>query len=308
MPGIGVITNPRSRRNRRDPRLAKHLAYVLGEEGQLYSPKDLDALESVARHFLEREVEVLAINGGDGTAHVVLSAFVHVYGETPLPKIALLRGGTMNTVATGLGIRGRPEGLLGKLVDQYHAGEPLAVVERNLLMVEDHVGFLFGNGLVTRMLAVYYGGSEPTPWKAFRLLVRAVCSTIIGGGFIKRLIAPIVVEVELDGRLLPHRNWLCLMAGTVEDIGMRFRPFTRVTRHPGCLEVMGIACTVKRLMLLLPAMRRARLMEDPEVAMELGKRLVMRSPDPIPYTIDGDSFPGNNELVIQVGPRVQLVV
>jgi diacylglycerol kinase family enzyme len=175
-------------------------------------------------------------------------------------------------------------------------------------MVEGHVGFLFGNGLVTRMLTVYYGGSEPSPWKAFRLLVRAVWSTIIGGAFIKRLVAPIAVEVELDGRSLPHPNWLCLMAGTVEDIGMRFRPFTRVTRHPGCLEVMGIACTVKRLMMLLPAMRRARLMEDPEVAMELGKRLVMRSADPIPYTIDGDSFPGNKELVIEVGPRVKLVV
>ena len=308
MPGIGVITNPRSRRNRRDPRLAKHLAYVLGEKGQLYSPRDLDALESVAQHFLEREVDVLAINGGDGTAHVVLSAFVHVYGKTPLPKIALLRGGTMNTVAAGLGIRGRPEALLGKLVDQYHAGEPLPVVERNLIMVEDHVGFLFGNGLVTRMLTVYYGGSEPSPWKAFRLLVRAVWSTIIGGAFIKRLVAPISMEVELDGRSLPHRQWLCLMAGTVEDIGMRFRPFTRVARHPGCLEVMGIACTVTRLLMLLPAMRRARLMEDPDVTMELGKRLVLRSADPIPYTIDGDSFPGNKELVIQVGPRVRLVV
>jgi len=288
--------------------LAKHLAYVLGEKGQLYSPKDLESLEGVARHFLERGVEVLAINGGDGTAHVVLSAFVHVYGETPLPKIALLRGGTMNTVAAGLGIRGRPEGLLGKLVDQYHAGESLPVVERNLLMVEDHVGFLFGNGLVTRMLDVYYGGSEPTPWKAFRLLVRAVCSTIVGGAFIKRLIAPIAVEVELDGRPLPHRHWLALMAGTVEDIGMRFRPFTRVTRHPGCMEVMGIACTVKRLMMLLPAMRRAHLMEDPDVAMELGQRLVMRSAEPIPYTIDGDCYPGSRELMIRVGPRVQLVV
>jgi diacylglycerol kinase family enzyme len=175
-------------------------------------------------------------------------------------------------------------------------------------MVEDHVGFLFGNGLVTRMLTVYYGGSEPSPWKAFRLLLRAVVSTIFGGAFIKRLIAPISMEVELDGRSLPHRQWLCLMAGTVEDIGMRFRPFTRVARHPGCLEVMGIACSVTRLLMLLPAMRRARLMEDPDVTIELGKRLVMRSPDPIPYTIDGDSFPGNNELVIEVGPRVQLVV
>ncbi len=60
MAGIGVITNPRSRRNRKDPRLAQQLAYVMGEQGQLYAPGDLDALDQVAKHFLEREIDVLA--------------------------------------------------------------------------------------------------------------------------------------------------------------------------------------------------------------------------------------------------------
>ena len=35
MPGIGVITNPYSRQNKRNPRLAQRLGYILGEKGDL---------------------------------------------------------------------------------------------------------------------------------------------------------------------------------------------------------------------------------------------------------------------------------
>ena len=239
MAGIGVITNPRSRKNRKDPRRAQQLAYVMGEKGQLYAPGDLHALDDVAKHFLEREIDVLAINGGDGTVHVVLSAFVRVYGDRPLPRIAILRGGTMNTVASGIGIRGRPESLLGRLVDRYHSGLPLAVGERNLMRVEDHVGFLFGNGFVTRFMTVYYEGTEPTPWKAVRMVMRCVFSTFVRGSYIRRMVAPTSVEVEVDGRKWPHKQYLAMVAGTVNSIGFQVRPFTRVSRHPHHIEIMG---------------------------------------------------------------------
>ncbi|MEE2752306.1 MAG: diacylglycerol kinase family protein [Myxococcota bacterium] len=308
MAGIGVITNPRSRRNRKDPRLAQQLAYVMGEQGQLYAPGDLDALDQVAQHFLDREIDVLAINGGDGTVHVVLSAFVRVYGERPLPRVAILRGGTMNTVASGIGIRGRPEGLLGRLVHQYHSGRPLAVVERNLIRVGDHVGFLFGNGLVTNFLSVYYEGSEPTPWKAFGMVMRSVFSAFVNGAYIRRMIAPIRVEVEVDGQQWPHVRYLAMVAGTVNSIGFQVRPFTRVVHHPNHLEIMGLACSILRLVLLLPRVRLALPVADDEVEVELARKVVMRSERPIPYTLDGDFFPGSEELVLEVGPRIELVL
>ena len=150
MAGIGVITNPHSRRNRRNPKLAQQLACILGEQGTLEMPHDLAALDKVARLFLEREVEVVAINGGDGTNHRVLSALLRVYGEHPLPIIAMLRGGTMNTAAHGLGITGRPQALLGQLTSLYAGGSPLPLTERNLVLVDDNAGFIF----VQRRLAI----------------------------------------------------------------------------------------------------------------------------------------------------------
>ena len=306
--GIGVITNPRSRKNRKNPRLVKQLAYVLGEQGQVVSPSDLESLEEVARHFKEREIEVLAINGGDGTAHVALTAFVKIYGDTPLPKIALLRGGTMNTVATGLGIRGRPDGLLGALVRRYHLGEPFAVVERNLLKVGDQVGFLFGNGLVTNFLNVYYTGKEPSPWKAFKLVVRCVFSAIIRGPFIKRITQPMDVRVEIDGQPWIAQRFLALLAGTVANVGLGMRPLLEVVRHPGHVQFMGFACTIMRIGLLLPRARRGVPLNHPEVYTELGKRIVITSDLPMPYTIDGDMYQGDKTLVIEAGPRLEMIV
>src|SRR5262245_51132066 len=60
--------------------------------------------------------DVLGIVGGDGTVSAVLGAFDRP--ERPLPRLALLRGGTMNTVARGLGVPALdPTGLLRALLD-----------------------------------------------------------------------------------------------------------------------------------------------------------------------------------------------
>ncbi len=307
MPGIGVITNPRSGRNRRNPGLARQLAYVLGEQGQLAAPDDLEALHRVAEHFRERRIDILAINGGDGTNHVVLTAMRRVYGDEPLPRIALLRGGTMNTVASGLGIRGRPEVLLGRLVAAYHAGEPLAVVRRNLLEVEGQVGFLFGNGVISRFLEIYYEGSPPSPWKAARLLLQGIASVLVGGKLARRLTAHVRCRVTLDGELWDRPSWLAVAAGTVDDIGLRFRPFRRVPFHPDTLEVVGAACSLTALAGQLPRFRFALPPSHPDILDGLGRELVLEADEPQSYMVDGDFHRGGQRLVVRVGPRVEIV-
>jgi diacylglycerol kinase (ATP) len=307
VPGIGVITNPHSRRNRRNPELARQLAYILGERGTLQMPHDLDALDQVARLFLEREVEVVAINGGDGTNHRVLSALVRVYGEKPLPIIAMLRGGTMNTAAGGLGIRGTPEGLLGQLTGYYASGAPLPLTERNLVLVDDNAGFIFGNGLVSRFLEAYYEGSEPTPAKAAWLLAKAVGSAAIQGPFVRHLTAPIQAEVTLDGQLWPVLPWTTIGVATVDDIGLGFRPFHEVVQHPGTLQAVGFGCSPLRFAKALPSAYRGRPIDDPAIISGLGTELVISTEGPQSYMIDGDFHQGGQSVCVRLGPRVRLV-
>ena len=117
MAGIGVVLNPKSSRNRRNPRAASRLARVLGDAGVVREAHSVEELRRIAEEFRALSIDVLAIAGGDGTNHVTLTGFLAVYGDRALPKVALLRGGTMNTVANSIGVRrGRSESLLEGLV------------------------------------------------------------------------------------------------------------------------------------------------------------------------------------------------
>ena len=308
MPGIGVLTNPRSRRNLRNPELARRLSYVVGDAGRLVAPQGLSELQHAVQQFHERGVDVVAINGGDGTAHRALGALRKVYGDR-LPRIALLRGGTMNTVASGLGIRGDPEALLGRLVSQVHSGTPLRSVTRNVLVVNDeHVGFLFGNGLLSNFLEAYYEGSEPTPSKAAWLLARAVCSVLVGGELGQRLTRPVRCSVTVDGTRWPDLPYMTVAAGTVDDIGLRFRPFYKAPHFPDTLHAVGPGCSSAQLVVQLAHIWRAKPTTHPDIVEQVGRVMVLESEEPLNFMLDGDFHRGGQRLQVSAGPRVELLL
>ena len=125
MSGIGIITNPHSKLNKRNPARSALLGYILGEKGTLEVTNSLEDIGRVAREFKERRIGLLAINGGDGTICRTLTAFIKEYGTAPMPKVALLRGGTINVLANNLGIRGSPEQILYRLVEAHSTGGEL---------------------------------------------------------------------------------------------------------------------------------------------------------------------------------------
>lgn len=308
MGGIGVVTNPRSRQNRANPRLARQLAYILGEKGTIEQPVDLDALHRTAEGFRDHGIDVLCISGGDGTIHRVLTAMVRVYGGAPLPKVALLRGGTMNTIAHGLGLRGNASELLDEVVSRWQESVPLPTTRRWLLEVDGQYGFLFGNGLIANFLEAYYEGSEPTPAKAIWLLARGIGSTLVGGTFAGRLMAPWTGEVVVDGRPWPRRPWLTVGAGGVDDIGFGFRPFYLAPRHPGRLHVVGLGCSIGELVANLPRVWLARPIAAESVASVVADGFELHSDGPIPYMIDGDFHRGGQVVRVKVGPPVDFIL
>ena len=136
MPGIGVIYNPRSGRNLRDPKAARRLSVALGDHGVVREAGSIDELYRVAEDFRSLDIDVLGISGGDGTNGVTITGFLDVYQSAALPQIAFLRGGTMNTAANSVGVRrGGPKDLLDRLVQAYveRASIPLQDVERHVL-------------------------------------------------------------------------------------------------------------------------------------------------------------------------------
>ena len=319
MPGIGVVLNPRSRRNLRDPRAADRLARRLGDVGVVRQANSIDELYRIAEDFRHADIDVLAISGGDGTNHVTLTGFLDVYAGHTMPQVALLRGGTMNTVANSVGVRhGRPEGLLGRLIRDYaqQLNMPLENVERHVMRIaptdgtKAHYGFLFGTGVVHGFLAEYYAGGDPTPLVAAKVLARGVGSAMIGGQTIRRMAKPFRGSVKLgDGTSWEERDYLAVAAGTIAHIGLNFKPFHRYDELPGRFHLLGIHTTPWSFVKDMPRIHRGEPMRPGKTFDAILKRAVVRSADGhMRYMIDGDLHEASGDVEVTIGPKVKLVV
>ena len=310
MPGVGVITNPRSRVNRRDPTVASRLAWLIGSRGAAAATTSIDDLYRAAEEFKKADVDVLGINGGDGTIHHTLTAFVKTYADQPLPAIAILRGGTMNTIANSLGLRGRPPKLLFELVDKHHTGT-LVTREQRLLEIRDsertHYGFIFGNGLLYNFLDAYYSSGKPSPWEAVKLLARACVSALIGGSLARDLNRRLKARVTVDGDTWAREDFMTVAASTVEQIGLGFKPFYRVKERPDAFPILGIHCASPfELAGQLPRIFRGRPMRRDKVIDMVGAHLSFEA-DELPYIIDGDTYRATGHLDVRLGPLLRLV-
>lgn len=288
------------------------MSFMLGTRGKVAQPQTREDLVEQARRFRDEGIDVLAVNGGDGTLHLVLTAFIEAYGDTPLPPVAILRGGTMNTIASGLGIRGTPDAILSALLLRYHTDQPMPWAERNILRVEGgdkpEYGFLFGNGLLSNFLQEHYQSADPSPVSAAYLLARACLSAMVGGPLIQRLSAPAECEVEVDGQRWAPTRYLTVTMGTVDDIGFRFRPFYEALRHQGRIHALGFACDALGVVKALPRIRMAMPINSPDVYSAVPEKVVMRSDKPMSLMIDGDFHPAGQTVTVTAGPRIRFLL
>jgi diacylglycerol kinase family enzyme len=343
MAGIGVIFNPRSGKNLRDPRAALRLSRALGDHGVIREAGSIDELYRVAEDFRSLDIDVLGISGGDGTNGVTITGFLDVYEGSALPHIAFLRGGTMNTAANSVGVRrGKPEGLLDRLIRAYaaRASEPLQHVERHVLKLRGEsakrvpasaerdsapasirvppanalavkYGFVFGTGVVCGYLAEYYNaGSKPNPRVAAKTLLRGIGSAMVGGEMIRRMAAPFHGTVELDdGTTWQQRDYLSVAGGTIDQIGLNFRPFHRYAEEPGKFHILGIHTSPMGFVSQLPGIWRAAPMQPGHTYSATATSVVIRSPKgPMRYMVDGDLHHCDGPLHVSIGPRVRIVV
>jgi diacylglycerol kinase family enzyme len=303
---IGVVTNPRSG-GQHDPRA---LAYVLGEEGELVAPGDLDALAAHVRRFRDRGIGTLCIDGGDGTIHRVLTAMVHVYADVDLPPIAILRSGTMNNVAASIGQRLSASDMLRVLVEARAAGRALPTTERHLLSIDANngaraYGFFVGAGLVARFLELYDARGSASPVLAGSLLVRAVAAALLGGPLSRDLDRPFEGTVALDAAPLTGERFTAVAVSTIEQIGFGFRVFHELASAPDRLQLVTIAGSLGSLALELPGLYAGHGVRAAGNTSATGLSVTLVSSAPFPYVIDGDPYEARNRtLRITIGPTV----
>jgi diacylglycerol kinase family enzyme len=75
---IAVLINPRSRANRRDPRIAAEFQSIVGDSGRVHAPKTVEELDAVVAPWRQAPPAVIAVHGGDGTLHKTVTALGRV--------------------------------------------------------------------------------------------------------------------------------------------------------------------------------------------------------------------------------------
>ena len=151
---IAVISNPRSGHNRR--RFADFEAALAARpQVEHFVTGSAAELPAICAALGDRPVELLAINGGDGTAAAVFAALLETLPAEHRPLLALLPAGTANMTAGDVGIHGSLRGALRRLLHWIDAPQrpPGMVVERAVLRVEAgagprRYGMFLGAGLI----------------------------------------------------------------------------------------------------------------------------------------------------------------
>lgn len=306
--GIALFINPRSRANRRNPAGIHALARAMGETGQVLSPPSLDALTDVAAQLAQKPPAVIAIHGGDGTVHNVLTRLIPAFGDTPLPPLALLTGGTMNVVPRSLGLTAAPVAFMSQLASHIRAGHAPRVLTRRCLQVGAQYGFVFGNGVVAAFLEEYYATSSYGAARALWVGMRAVSSKLAGGAYGARALAPFSGRVLIEGEALPGLRFTAISAATVREVGLGFKLNHRADEDPDRFNVVVIkADPVALLADLLPVQFGQGI-----AASRADSRLatwVRLEPDRpgMAYTIDGDMYRSQGPLDLRIGPVLRLV-
>lgn len=312
MGGIGIVNNPRSRRNLRHPETARRLRQLLDGEGEVLDAADPDALARALERFRAAGIDVLGVNGGDGTGHVVLTALARAWGEGPLPRLALLRGGAMNTVAHGHAIRGTPERIVRRLLERRRAGAEVPAVERDLLRIEPDggtplYGFIFGTGVVVAFLERYYATGHPSPATAAVLLARAFGSVVVRGRLAAALTRRERLRVASDREEWPDGSYLALLAGSVPDIGFGFRVFSRCDEQPGFFHAVGVTGTLGAVALALPRIHAGRPFSRRTAIDEVARELLVEA-ESLPFTVDGDLYLARRTVRVSTGPGVEVLL
>lgn len=310
MPGIGIVINPYSRSHRKDPRKAERLGFIVGDKGSCHTTKDLSDVEKLAAEFKHRKIEIVGISGGDGTIHKTLTTFINVYGNAPLPKIALLRGGTMNNLSNCLAIRGAPEKILSDLILKYHEDIPFEETEMDILKINNDYGFLLGMGLVSRFVDKYnlHKNGDPSPWRAFGMLTSAMISAAFNGKRALDLCERFDATITVDGITAPFKNYMMIFAGTMDNLGFHFRPLYRCRETPGMFQLVAISTTPRHLLFSFPQAFFGKPSCSEDYFDVMGSKAVLEFENPLVYTIDGDVPGPATRIEVSTGPRLRFVI
>ena len=259
-----------------------------------------DALFELAR----QDVELLLVNGGDGTLQHALTAILAQDAfEGRAPLVAPLRGGRTNTSALDIGASRDPLRALHRLLQALEDGTlQERITPRRALRIELRDGFerdvrfgmFFGCGAITRGIELVHA-AFPTG-KAQGVFG----SALVTGALLARQallsgspgsLGSEKIQMLVDGFPVERGASLLAMATTLDRLWLRLRPFWG--EEPGPVRFTAIAESPPRLAASLPGILRGRpgrgVDEEAGYLSRNGRRVSLLLDGGL--TIDGELLP-----------------
>jgi len=308
MAGIGLVHNPNAKKNKNLHGIEATFARLLGDVGIVRVTKKPDEISEVAREFLDRDIDILVVSGGDGTCHLTLTKFIKVYGQRELPLIAQTRGGTMNTVARSLsGIKGTPQKIVSTVVDKYRRGEPFTLTKRNILKANDWYGFIIGSGLAANFIQAYDEGDERGPIKAAKVILTGISSTILGTNYAEKLVEPVRAKIWISGRELPSMQYTLILASSLREVGLGFKPTYFAGKKDGFFHFIGGNLSAFSIAQNLPNMWLGKPMKGRELYDEVCREVWIKPESEFQLMVDGDVLRLAEDVKITTGPILRFI-
>jgi diacylglycerol kinase (ATP) len=209
-------------------------------------------------------VEVVAVNGGDGTIQTVLTALFRDQPYKQLPLLALLRAGTDSIIARDIGIRGSRERGLRKLLYWARTKDGKSVILKRPIMrvqtsSQPHPFF----GMIFGAAAIYQGirfcrrnihtlglHGELAPGLT---LVRFLLGVIRKR---RQYVTAVPVTIGLDQNSPLQDDFLLVLVSTLERFFLGIRPYWGTERRP--LHFTAFSDRARHLLRVLPTMARGQ--------------------------------------------------
>ena len=261
-PRIGVIINPLSGGNLRGlGKIRKAIAdFPAALSCDVETPGDISA---ALTDFAQKQVNIVAINGGDGTVQAVLTALWHQRPFNPLPLLTVLQSGTTSMIAGDVGMWGSRVTNLRKLFKWVTSGdgEP-HIAQRPILRVQtpqDDVryGMFFGaagvyEGILycrSKMHAKGLKGEVGPGLTLIRFLFAMVRKN-------SDLQTSVPITIALDD--FPPQQFDCavLLISSLKRLLLGFHPFWG--NETGPLRYTAVRANSRHLLRALPAIVRGR--------------------------------------------------
>lgn len=293
--------------------MRQRLAAVLGDRGRVLAPENLDALAQACRELAAAPPGVIAVHGGDGAMHQALTRLLPAFGEDRLPPLAILTGGTMNVVASSLGLKAPPEAFLARLAEDVAAGRPPPTLRRRCLAVEGRYGFVFANGFMASFLQEYYAKAGYGAGRAFTVAAHTLGSAMVGGAYARQVLRRFVGRITIDGQEQPWREVMGVGAATVREVGLGFKLNHRADDDPerfGALVIFEMPNIID-----LPAIQLGEGLSPKRGYSTVASKLTLEplagpgqggEAGETSYTIDGDMYQMPARLELTIGPALRL--